>query len=172
MNYIDIYKQDTTNGTGIRVVLWVSGCSHHCKECHNPQTWDKNAGQLFTSESEKELYDALSKPWIKGITFSGGDPLFIDNLYTVLRLIKEIKERFPEKDIWLYTGFTYEDIFNSTTEDMLLRQEIINNIDILIDGPFIIDKKDLRLHWRGSSNQRIIDIKETNKIGKIVTREC
>lgn len=170
MNYVDIYKNDTTNGIGIRVVLWVSGCSHHCKECHNPQTWDENAGQLFDENAEKELFKALEKPYIKGITFSGGDPLYKNNLKDVKRLILKIKENYPNKNIWLYTGYTYEDIMSGTTEDMLKRQEIIKNIDILVDGPFIISKKDLRLEWRGSSNQRIIDMPETIKQNKIIEK--
>ena len=168
MNYVDIYKNDTTNGIGIRVVLWVSGCSHHCKECHNPQTWDENAGQLFDENAEKELFKALEKPYIKGITFSGGDPLYKNNLEDVKKLITKIRKDYPNKNIWLYTGYTYEDIMTGTTEDMLKRQEIIKNIDILIDGPFIISKKDLRLEWRGSSNQRIIDMQETIKQNKII----
>ena len=163
LNYIETYKTDTTNGVGIRVVLWTAGCSHHCKECHNPQTWNPEAGQLFDETAEKELFQALSKPFIRGITFSGGDPLYSGNISEVLRLIKKIRKELPNKDIWLYTGFVYEDIFNSNEPDMLIRQEIVNSIDILIDGPFIIDKKDLRLDWRGSSNQRIIDIPKTLK---------
>lgn len=167
MNYIEIYKNDTTNGIGIRVVLWTAGCSHHCKECHNPQTWSPTAGKIFDKLAEAELFEALSKPWIKGITFSGGDPLFENNISEVLRLIYKIRKELPEKNIWLYTGYTYEDIINSDTPEMKIRQEIINNIDILIDGPFIIDKKDLRLEWRGSSNQRIIDMQTTVKTGKL-----
>lgn len=169
MNYIEIYKNDTTNGTGIRVVLWTSGCSHHCKECHNPQTWDPNAGMLFDEMAKKELFEALSKPYIKGITFSGGDPLFAGNLETISKLIKEIRETFPDKDIWLYTGYVYEDIMSGTDKDMVLRQEIVKNTDVLVDGPFIINLKDLRLDWRGSSNQRLINIKETIKNGQIIT---
>lgn len=171
LNYIEIYKTDTTNGVGIRVVLWTAGCSHHCKECHNPQTWNPEAGQLFDETAEKELFQALSKPFIRGITFSGGDPLYSGNISEVLRLIKKIRKELPNKDIWLYTGFVYEDIFNSNEPDMLIRQEIINSIDILIDGPFIIDKKDLRLDWRGSSNQRIIDIPKTIKNKEITLWE-
>ena len=167
MNYVDIYKNDTTNGIGIRVVLWTAGCSHHCKECHNPQTWSPTAGQLFDENAEKELFSALSKPWIKGITFSGGDPLFENNISEVLRLIHKIRKELPEKNIWLYTGYTYEDIISGNTPEMKIRQEIIKNIDILIDGPFIIDKKDLRLEWRGSSNQRLIDMKSTVKTGEL-----
>lgn len=171
LNYIETYKTDTTNGVGIRVVLWTAGCSHHCKECHNPQTWNPEAGQLFDETAEKELFQALSKPFIRGITFSGGDPLYSGNISEVLRLIKKIRKELPNKDIWLYTGFVYEDIFNSNEPDMLIRQEIVNSIDILIDGPFIIDKKDLRLDWRGSSNQRIIDIPKTIKNKEITLWE-
>lgn len=171
MNYIDIYKNDTTNGSGIRVVLWTSGCSHHCPECHNPQTWDETAGKLFNDTAEKELFSALAKPYIKGITFSGGDPLYINNLDEVLRLSQKIKEDLPDKDIWLYTGYTYEAIMSGTTEDMLKRQKILKNVDILVDGPFIINLKDLRLKWRGSSNQRIINVQNSLKENNIVIEE-
>lgn len=171
MNYIDIYKNDTTNGPGVRVVLWVSGCSHHCKECHNPQTWDENAGNYFDKTAKKDLFDALAKPYIKGITFSGGDPLYSTNVLTILELVTEIREKFPQKDIWLYTGYTYEDLMEINSPQMNIRREILKNIDVLIDGEFIIDKKDLRLKWRGSSNQRVIDMPKTLLENKICLKD-
>ena len=152
MNYIDIYKNDTTNGSGIRVVLWTSGCSHHCPECHNPQTWDETAGKLFDNTAEKELFSALAKPYIKGITFSGGDPLYINNLDEVLRLSQKIKEDLPDKDIWLYTGY-YKDELKG------IQLEILDYIDVLVDGPFVVDLKDTTLPFRGSSNQKIHKLK-------------
>ena len=168
MNYHNITKDDMLNGDGLRVVLWVAGCSHCCKECQNPITWDPDGGLLFDDAAKQEIFDQLDQDYIEGITFSGGDPLYKNNLEDVKKLITKIRKDYPNKNIWLYTGYTYEDIMTGTTEDMLKRQEIIKNIDILIDGPFIISKKDLRLEWRGSSNQRIIDMQETIKQNKII----
>lgn len=146
------------NGDGLRVVLWVSGCSHYCKECHNMITWDANAGLLFTLETKKELFDKLSADYISGITFSGGDPLYFENREQITQLAKEIKDRFPAKNIWLYTGYLWEDICN---------EEIFNYIDVCVDGPYIDSLKDNRLKWCGSSNQRIIDVHKTLKNGTI-----
>lgn len=142
------------NGDGLRVVLWVSGCSHHCKNCHNPLTWDENDGIPFTPEIEKELLDKLSKPYIKGITFSGGDPFHINNRDEVRRLSKMIKCTFPEKDIWVYTGYTIEELYNELTDPV----SYLINVDVLVDGRYIEELSDNNLHWVGSSNQRIIDV--------------
>ena len=161
MNYIDIYKSDTTNGPGIRVVLWVSGCSHKCKECHNPQTWDQNAGIEFDKDAEKTLVEYLKKPWIAGLTLSGGDPLFENNLNEVYAIVKKIKTELPNKTIWLYSGFTWEDIFDSQDENMLLRQKIVSLCDVFVDGPFKINKKNLLLKWKGSENQKVIDVQKS-----------
>lgn len=159
MRYHDITKDDMLNGEGLRVVLWVSGCTHQCKNCHNPITWDIMGGLEFDSEAEKELMEALSKPHCDGITFSGGDPLHPFNREEVARLIKKVNETYPDKTIWLYTGYKYEEI-----EDF----SALNLIDVLIDGEFIEDLKDERLHWVGSSNQRIIDVKKTLESGSMV----
>ena len=162
MNYIKITPVDIANGPGCRVILWTAGCSHHCKECHNPETWNANAGQLFDEKAKQELFDALSKSYIQGITLSGGDPLYKNNVEEITKLCKEIKEKMPNKDICCYSGFLYEDIKNL---------EIINYIDVLVDGKFEIEKKDITLLFRGSSNQRLIDVKETLKNNKIVLYE-
>ena len=154
MNYHDITKDDMLNGDGLRVVLWVSGCNHHCKECQNPQTWDENSGIPFDEQAEKELFEAIDKPYISGVTFSGGDPLYPNNREEVTRLTKKFKELFPNKTIWLYTGFKYEDV-----KDL----KIMKYIDILVDGEFVQELVDPKLHWRGSSNQHVIDIKN-NKV--------
>ena len=159
MNYIKITPIDIANGTGCRVVLWTAGCSHHCKECHNPETWNENAGQPFDDNAMKELMSALDKKYIQGITFSGGDPLYKNNIQTVTEIAKEIKKRFPQKDIWLYTGYLYEDIKD---------YDIMKYLDILVDGEFEIDKKDITLLFRGSSNQRLIDVQKTRKTGEII----
>ena len=160
MNYHKIEKTSIANGTGIRVVLWVSGCSLHCKGCQNPKTWDLSSGKLFDEDAKKELFEALDKPYIQGITFSGGHPLENENITEVYSLCKEIKDKFPTKDIWLYTGYQFEDI-NSYL--------IMQYIDVLVDGRYIDEQRDITLKWRGSQNQRVIDVKETLKQGKIVT---
>lgn len=172
MNYHKIEKTSIANGTGIRVVLWVSGCSLHCRGCHNPETWSLKSGKLFDENAKKELFEALDKPYIKGITFSGGHPLEDENVECVCNLILEIKDKFPEKDIWLYTGFKYEDIIepkNCKLNDIhLLRAIIIKNCDVVVDGAYIDCLRDITLKWKGSSNQRVIDVKETLKKERIV----
>lgn len=159
MNYHKIEKYSIANGIGIRVVLWVSGCTCYCRNCQNPQTWGFNSGKLFDENAKQELFEALDKPYIQGITFSGGHPLENKNISTVYNLCKEIKEKFPTKDIWLYTGYTFENI------DSYL---IMKYIDVLVDGKYIEEEKDLTLKWRGSKNQRVIDVQETFKQNKIV----
>lgn len=162
MRYHNITKDDMLNGDGLRVVLWVAGCNHCCKECHNPITWDPNGGLLFDESAKKEIFDELSKNYISGITFSGGDPLHIANAYEVTELAKEIKERFPDKTIWLYTGYTWEEICH---------QEIVQYVDVLLDGEFEVERKELNLHWVGSSNQRVIDVKRTLEEGTVRLHE-
>lgn len=173
MNYHKIEKTSIANGTGIRVVLWVSGCSLHCKGCQNPETWNLNSGKLFDEKSKIELFDALDKPYIQGITFSGGHPLEDGNVETIYLLIKEIKENFPNKDIWLYTGYTLEQIFPFVITDdfdinRFYKQEIIRMCDIVVDGKYIEELRNITLKWKGSSNQRVIDIKKTLEQNNIV----
>lgn len=162
MNYIKITPIDIANGPGCRTVLWTAGCSHHCKECHNPDTWNPNAGQLFDENAKKELFDVLGKHFIRGITLSGGDPLYKGNVDEITELCKEIKEKMPEKDIWCYTGYVYEEIKGL---------ELMKYIDVLVDGEFQIDKKDITLLFRGSSNQRLINIPKTRETNEIVFYE-
>lgn len=174
MNYIKITKHDIANGPGVRVVLWVSGCRLHCKNCQNPQSWDFNAGNIFDEAAKQELFDALDKPYIKGITFSGGHPLEYQNLPDVYDLIKEIKTKFPNKDIWLYTGYTLSISDFDTTVDCgwdnaAIRNYILAMCDVVIDGPYIETQRDITLAFRGSKNQRLIDVKETLKQGQIIT---
>ena len=152
MRYHNITKDDMLNGDGLRVVLWVSGCSHCCKECHNPITWDPAGGILFDESAKQEIFGQLDKPYISGITFSGGDPLHAANRLDVRNFIVEIKEKYPEKTIWLYTGDIWENI---------VHYSIMPYIDVLVDGEFQIHKKDNKLLWKGSSNQRAIDVKKT-----------
>ena len=161
MNYIKITKNDIANGPGVRVTLWAAGCSLHCEGCHNPQTWDFNAGKLFDEMAKQELFEALSKPYVQGITFSGGNPL--DRPYEAFILINEIKSKFPDKDIWLYSGYTYEEICMSRE-----KFKAILGIDVLVDGPYIEEQRDIMLPFRGSKNQRLIDVQETLKQGQII----
>ena len=147
------------NGDGLRVVLWLSGCSHCCKECQNPITWDPNGGLPFDQEAKEELFEELSKDYISGITLSGGDPLYYGNRTEVLALLKEIREAFPEKTVWLYTGFVWEVISNL---------EIMDYVDVLVDGEFVLELKDTQLYWRGSSNQNVIDVKASKAAGNVV----
>ncbi len=158
MNYHNITKDDMLNGEGLRVVLWVAGCTHHCHNCHNPITWDITGGLEFDKAAEDELFEALNKKHISGITFSGGDPLHPFNREEVARLIKKVRETLPDKTIWLYTGYLYEEV-----KDF----EGMPYLDVLIDGEFVESLKDERLHWVGSSNQRIIDVQKTLKSGEI-----
>lgn len=159
MRYHNITKDDMLNGDGLRVVLWVAGCTHNCRNCHNPITWDINGGIEFDEEAEHELLGALNKPYISGITFSGGDPLHPQNREDVGRLIIKIKEKFPLKTIWLYTGYLWEEIKD---------EEYIRLTDVVVDGKFVEELKDEKLHWKGSSNQRVIDVKKTLETGNVV----
>ena len=179
MNYLKIDHEDVCNGDGLRVVLWVAGCSHGCSECQNPQTWDPKSGILFDKSALNEIFEELEKPYISGITLSGGDPLYVQNLDVILDLIYDSKKKFPNKTIWLYTGFTFDRLmdnyksyrqtpFEYRGDEWLERWEIIRRCDVLIDGPYIKEQRDITLRWRGSSNQRVIDVQETLKQGRIV----
>lgn len=153
MNFHNITTEDMNNGDGLRTVLWVAGCSHHCNGCHNPQTWDPLGGVPFDDDAFNELIMKLGKDYISGITFSGGDPLYCDNRKSIGNLIKTIKDKFGDtKDIWLYTGFDWEEIYSLP---------FIENVDILIDGKFELENRNISLKWKGSPNQRIIDVKAT-----------
>lgn len=154
MRYHNITKDDMLNGDGLRVVLWVAGCSHCCKECQNPITWDPAGGLFFDEDAKKEIFEQLDKPYISGITFSGGDPLHAANRLDVRNLMAEIKQKYPGKTIWMYTGDVWENI---------MHYAIMQYVDVLVDGEFQADKKDNKLLWKGSSNQRVIDVQKTLK---------
>ncbi len=159
MRYHNITKDDMLNGDGLRAVLWVAGCTHKCKNCHNPVTWDINGGIEFDEEAERELFEAINKPYISGVTFSGGDPLHPQNRAEVARLMKKIKEKLPQKTIWLYTGFLWDEIKD---------EDYIKLADVVVDGEFVEELKDEKLFWKGSSNQRVIDVKKTLESGDVV----
>lgn len=212
MNYLKIEKENVLNGFGIRVVLWCSGCDHHCRNCQNPITWNPNDGVQFDESAKKEILDELSKDYISGITFTGGDPLYSQNLKDVLDLITDLRSKYPisrkidtiyrendnfkynisiknsdelrlscqEKTIWLYTGYTWEQImypvvtddFNPERDKLLkMRQDIVKQCDVLVDGRYEEDKRDVTYHWAGSTNQRVIDVQETLKQGKVILWE-
>lgn len=159
MRYHNITKDDMLNGDGLRVVLWVAGCSHHCKGCQNPITWDPEGGIPFDEAAKEEIYEQLDKDYISGITFSGGDPLHEANEDEITEFAREIKENYPDKDIWLYTGYEWEDIRD---------HEIMDYADVVVDGRFILAQRDVTLEWKGSPNQRVIDVKKTRECGRIV----
>jgi len=147
------------NGDGLRVVLWVSGCTHMCDECQNPQTWDLDSGIPFDEAAMEEICQEMEQSYISGLTFSGGDPLHPANRAEVTELAKELKFRYPDKTLWVYTGFTWDEV-----EDL----PIMDYIDVLVDGEYVKSKRDLELRWRGSSNQRVIDVIKSKMVGKIV----
>ncbi len=152
MRYHNITKEDMLNGDGLRVVLWLSGCEHCCKNCHNPITWDIDGGIPFDDAAKEELFEAIDKDYISGMTFSGGDPLHPQNRDEVFRLSEELKEKFPDKTIWLYTGYLWDEFKDNP---------YLKYIDVFVDGEFVEDLKDAQIHWVGSSNQRVIDVKKT-----------
>lgn len=164
------------NGNGLRVVLWLSGCSHHCYNCQNPQTWNPDSGIPFDESAKQEIFNELSKDYISGITFSGGDPLHENNLDEVLKLVQEIRISFPEKTIWLYTGYEMSEIVkqeqyekvNGILDVWSKRLEIIKLVNVLVDGEYIDEQRDLTKKWAGSSNQRVIDVQQSLAQNKVL----
>lgn len=177
MNYLRIETEDVCNGAGLRVTIWCSSCSHKCNGCFNKESWNSDSGELFDHKAKEKLFLELSKDYISGITFSGGDPLHENNIYPILSLTQEIKEKFPSKTIWLYTGYSFDDLkekyqiyrfaFNPNNE-WIIRWNIISLCDVLIDGEYINEQRDVTLKWRGSKNQRVINILETLKQNKVI----
>ena len=203
INYHNITYPDQNNGDGLRVVLWLSGCDHHCYNCQNPITWDANGGLLFDEKAKEELFRELDKDYISGLTLTGGDPLHPSNLDGVLDIVTEFNKRYnatqdivsnkddnhnilnenvnkirlllPEKTIWLYTGYNFQKIIrqlpNIATKEnhnMWLRQKIVEQCDVIVDGRYIDSKRDITLKWRGSSNQRVIDVQKTLEQNEVI----
>lgn len=162
MRYHNITKDDMLNGSGLRVVLWVSGCSHKCEGCHNPITWDINGGITFDEDAKKELFAELEKDYIEGVTFSGGDPLHPENREEIGVLIEEIHAAYPTKTMWLYTGFGWDEI-----KDL----PYVKQLDVVVDGKFEMNQLNNLLHWKGSSNQNVIDVKKTMGTNSLVLME-
>lgn len=163
MNYHNIKTDDMLNGDGLRVTCWVSGCNMGCFNCYNPQTWDFNSGIPFTDDTMQELLYDLSKPYIKGLTLSGGHPFDPHNAPKVLEIVKRVKMVFPNKDIWIYSGYVWEDIIKDET-----LREILKYTDVLVDGAYVDELRDISLPFRGSSNQRIIDVPKSLEQNKVI----
>ena len=169
MNYSAIKPNDIANGDGVRVSLFVSGCRNCCKGCFNPETWSFTAGEVFTEATEEEILKQLDRYYINGLTLLGGDPFEIENQRGLISLIRKFKNRFPDKTIWAYTGYLYDvDLQEGGKRFCEITRELLDSISVLVDGPFVEDLKDISLKFRGSSNQRLIDLKSTREVGKIV----
>ena len=155
MNYLTITHCDQLNGEGNRVVLWTAGCRHHCKNCQNQHSWDPDAGISFDDTAKDEIFKDLSEDWCSGITYSGGDPMHEKNREAIITLAKEIRAKFPAKTQWLYTGYTWAEVLSDPSMSPILRY-----IDVICDGKYIEELRDIDKHWVGSSNQNVIDVKE------------
>ena len=172
MNYADIKQYDVANGLGIRVSLFVSGCTHHCKNCFNKETWDFHFGNPFTEAEIEKILEYLKPTYVSGLSLLGGEPFEPENQPGLLPLVKKVKEVYPDKNIWCYTGYLFdEDICGKMLDQVPETRELLSYIDVLIDGPFIEERKNLKIRFRGSDNQRIIDVKKTMEAGEIVLWE-
>lgn len=169
-----IDKCSVANGPGVRVVLWVSGCSIHCEGCHNPEAQDFNNGKPFTDDTLEELFYLLDKPYIDGLTLSGGHPLEDKNLWDIYKIVTYVKGKFPQKTIWLYTGYQWEqlkkqyELYRGSDIKRLLPFDVVKLCDVLVDGPYIDELRDITLPFRGSSNQRLIDVQQSLEQNKII----
>lgn len=169
MNYAAIKNCDIANGPGVRVSLFVSGCTHHCRGCFNEVAWDFQYGQPFTQETINEILKMLEPPHISGITLLGGEPFEPENQPAILELLRQIKAKMPKKTIWAFSGYLFEkDILAGRLGPKEVTEEFISYLDVLVDGPFVLEKKDLMLRFRGSSNQRLIDVPASLRSGKTV----
>lgn len=168
MHIGQIIFADSANGIGIRVSLFVSGCTNCCPDCFQKETWDFNFGQLYTQNIENQIIEELKKPYYDGLTLLGGEPFEFENQKGLLPLIRRIKKELKDKTIWAYTGFLYEDLLTGGKRHLDITDEILDSIDILVDGKFILSKYNITLNFRGSENQRIIDMKKTRKENKVI----
>ncbi len=167
MHFASIKNFDIANGVGVRVSLFVSGCNHHCKECFNQEAWDFNYGEEFTDNEMNKIIDMLKPDYIKGLTLLGGEPMELVNQKGILPLVKKVKELYPNKTIWCYSGFTFEQIMKMM-EEWETTRELVKYFDVLVDGKFMIEKKDLSIKFRGSSNQRLIDLPKSLEKKEVV----
>ena len=171
MNYGEIKKYDIANGEGIRVSLFVSGCTHRCRNCFNQEAWDFGYGLPFTKETEEEILQALAPDFISGLSLLGGEPIEPENQKELVKLVRRVKERYPGKDIWCYTGYTLERLLEKSRARCQVTDELLARIDVLVDGKFVEELKDISLPFRGSSNQRVIDVKASLAAGQAVSRK-
>lgn len=172
MNYAEIKKTDIANGTGVRVSLFVSGCTHHCEGCFNAVAWDFHYGKEFTEQTEEELLQALKPGFIAGLTLLGGEPFEPENQRRLLPFLKKVRSLYPEKSIWCYTGYLLDkELLLESRARCEVTDEMLSLLDVLVDGKFVLAQKDISLRFRGSSNQRIIDLPATLREGKVVTIE-
>lgn len=170
MNYCAIHYPDIANGLGVRISLFVSGCPHHCEGCFQPETWNEDYGVVFTETVEDFIIEKLTPDYIDGLTLLGGEPLTPDHQKALLSLLKKVKATYPAKNIWCYSGYLFEDLISKNGSGHCdVTNEVLSLIDVLVDGKFVMDLKDIRLRFRGSSNQRIIDVKSSLKTGTITT---
>ncbi|MCI5731546.1 MAG: anaerobic ribonucleoside-triphosphate reductase activating protein [Eubacterium sp.] len=169
MNYADIKRCDVANGEGVRVSLFVSGCTHHCKECFNKEAWDFNYGKPFTEKEIDTIMEYLKPGYVAGLSLLGGEPMEPSNQEGILPLLRRVKKTYPEKNIWCYTGYLFDkDILERMCQESEITKEIVSYLDIVVDGEFVVKQKNLKVNFRGSDNQRIIDVKKTMEAGKIV----
>lgn len=169
MHYGNIKNYDIADGEGVRVTLFCSGCTNRCEGCFQPETWDFCYGKEYTKETEDQLIQMLTNPNIQGLTLLGGDPFEPSNQRTLITLLRRVKQELPTKDVWAYTGFVFEqDLLEGQRKHTEVTDEMLSYIDVLVDGPFVIDQKDISLYFRGSTNQRVIDMPKTLKSGNVV----
>ena len=168
MNYAEIKNCDIANGPGVRVVLFVSGCRHHCPDCFNEVAWNFGYGKPFTQETIDEILALLAPDYIEGLTLLGGEPFEPENQGPVLELVRQVRARYPGKNIWAFSGFTLDQLASGKIGSWPVTKELLSSLDVLVDGPFRREEKDLNLRFRGSRNQRIIDMKKSAEAGQIV----
>ena len=168
MYYSVIKNCDIANGPGVRVVLFVSGCRHHCPGCFQPQTWDFSYGQPFTQDTVDELLRLLQPDYIAGLTLLGGEPMEPENQPALLDLVRQVKQAYPEKNIWCFSGYLYDDLAAGKIGDVAVTRALLGLVDVLVDGEFILARKKLQLRFRGSENQRLIDLRKTEQAGQVV----
>ncbi len=168
MNYGAIKKCDIANGVGVRTVLFVSGCTHHCKGCFQPETWNFDYGERYTKETEDEIIESLRPDYVDGITLLGGEPFEPENQRELVKLLRRIKKELPQKTVWSFSGFTYEELTGDSRAVCEVTNEMLSMLDVLVDGEFVEAQRNISLRFRGSENQRLIDMNKTRKEGKIV----
>lgn len=168
MNYGAIKKCDIANGVGVRTVIFVSGCTHHCKGCFQPETWNFDYGERYTKETEDEIIESLRPDYVDGITLLGGEPFEPENQRELVKLLRRIKKELPQKTVWSFSGYTYEELTGDSRAVCEVTNEMLSMLDVLVDGEFVEAKRNISLRFRGSENQRLIDMNKTRKEGKIV----